>query len=301
MTEEEGTNLVGPCDDFAMILYKSIMEDENYSLPEKLILCYVRGFDAVRKLCFANSKTIAARFGMADCHVRKIRAGLVAKGKLYRTERSIKGKILPVFSTYSDNVESVSDTHAVKVPCTTDTPPTPSRVPDTQEVCLSDTGGVSNIHGGCVPETREPCTTDTHNKNINININKKVTQKSDRVREEGVTDATPVDDFKRLEGEDLAIPISSWKPGMTGTFKAKDRSGGIHLVTIWYEEGIMRRRSQQISKGDPVPLPKKSYAPRPFVPEKPRPSPLEGWNLPFEAASIPVSERLGVNPWYDKD
>lgn len=206
MDEVEGINAIEPCDDFAMILYKSIMEDESYSLPEKLIMCYVRGFDAARKPCFANSKTIAARFGMADCHIRKIRAGLVAKGKLHRMERTWKGRTLPIFSTYPIPGEAPCNKDTIKKPCTTDTPSPDDRVPDTQGVCLSDTVGVSNIHRGCVPDTRGVCTTDTHNKNNNINLNKKVTEKSDRAREESATSATVLKKIKEGEEEQPKPP-----------------------------------------------------------------------------------------------
>lgn len=249
MDEVEGINAIEPCDDFAMILYKSIMEDESYSLPEKLIMCYVRGFDAARKPCFANSKTIAARFGMADCHIRKLRAGLVAKGKLHRVERTWKGRTLPIFSTYPIHEPVSTATPTPKAPCTTDTHGSADRVPDTRGVCLSDTGGVSNIHGGCVPETRGVCTTDTHNKNNNINLNKKVTEKSDRAREESATHATFLEKVKE---EEQPKP-----PGRTEQLQAEYLKGVRSMAQI--EAEIIAEGRDPNAKMDPA-LAKQKFA-----------------------------------------
>jgi hypothetical protein len=232
--DAEGNNLGGPCDDFAMVLYKSIMNDQELSIHEKLIMCFVRGFDAARKLCYANSKTMAARFGMNDALVRRLRADLVVRNKLFRSEIKLGGRMVPVFTTYppegavylTDTAPSQSESEEVEISdqlyptdtvlaqavYLTDTV-TPDRVYPTdtapqlkkEPVYPTDTPGVSQRYGQCIPEIQGVYPTDTHNNNININLNKN--HKSDLTRareaEPSVTHATSAtgESFLKKDGE----------------------------------------------------------------------------------------------------
>jgi hypothetical protein len=214
MTTEEGRNLGGPCDDFAMILYKSIMGDSTLSTNEKLIMCYVRGFDSARKLCYANSKTMGAKFGMADCLVRKIRSDLVAKKKLFKGETKVAGRKLPVFSTYPTTCEvCVSDTQPDPEPCVIHTP-------KEEFACVPHTPPVCSTHTSRVSDTQQPCVKHTHNNNYNNNYNKN--HKSDHARE-GATSATS-ESFLKKEKEGEQPRKLSNQQQMEQNYKAGQRS-----------------------------------------------------------------------------
>ena len=89
-------------------------------------------------------------------------------------------------------------------------------------------------------------------------------------------------------------PISEWRTGNNGTYKATDATGAIYLVTIHQEPNEPMRRSVEL-----VMSPDEAFS-RSAKPGSIRPRADEGWNLPEEAPSSPVVERLGGKPWYDK-
>lgn len=90
-------------------------------------------------------------------------------------------------------------------------------------------------------------------------------------------------------------PISEWRSGMNGTYKATDASGAIYLVTIVEEPGQPVRRSVEL-----VMSPDEAFS-RSAKPGSIRPRADEGWNIPEDAPRSPEVERLGGKSWYDKD
>ncbi len=88
-------------------------------------------------------------------------------------------------------------------------------------------------------------------------------------------------------------PISAWKSGDVGTYKATDASGCIYLVTIGYEGETMKRSVEPALSAEDA-------SRQTEEPGKRRPRPDEGWNLPPEEPRSPAIERYGGRAWYDK-
>jgi hypothetical protein len=88
-------------------------------------------------------------------------------------------------------------------------------------------------------------------------------------------------------------PISAWKSGDVGTYKATDASGCIYLVTISYEGDTMRRKVE-------LALGAEDASRQTEEPGRRRPRPDEGWNLPPEELRSPAIEPSRGGVWYDK-
>lgn len=89
-------------------------------------------------------------------------------------------------------------------------------------------------------------------------------------------------------------PISEWRSGMNGTYKATDASGTIYLVTIVEQPGQPVRRSVELVMSSD-----EAFS-RSAKPGTMRPRADEGWNIPEEAPSSLKVKRSGDGLWYDK-